>query len=156
MFWHIVISFPFLIITPWNHEWWKESLLCLMIYCRYITNILSVHLLQFSHMCLYQDLQCYEMIFSGLLYRHTSHYLLYMSVMPWPFCCILYMPSFSVSTVHVCRCSVWSPDSLFQLHFFRAANLRMFFKTTFIFLALVQFSFSKVCRISKYLRIEIL
>ena len=33
--------------TPWNHEWWNQSLLCLMIFCRYITNILSVHLLQF-------------------------------------------------------------------------------------------------------------
>ena len=43
----IVISFPFLIRTPWNHECWNQSLLCLMIFCRYITNILSVHLLQF-------------------------------------------------------------------------------------------------------------
>ena len=41
MFWHIVISFPFLILTPWNHEWWNQSLFCLMIFCRYITNILS-------------------------------------------------------------------------------------------------------------------
>ena len=47
MFWHIVISIPFLILTPWNHEWWNQSLFCLMIFCRYITNILSVHLLQF-------------------------------------------------------------------------------------------------------------
>ena len=36
MFWHIVISFPFLIWTPWNHEWGNQSLFCLMIFCRYI------------------------------------------------------------------------------------------------------------------------
>ena len=46
MFWHIVISFSFLILTPWNPEWWNQSLFCLMIFSRYITNILFVHLLQ--------------------------------------------------------------------------------------------------------------
>ena len=43
MFWHTVISFLFLVLIPWNHEWWNQSLSCLMIFvrtsrifCRYI------------------------------------------------------------------------------------------------------------------------
>ena len=28
MFWHTVISFLFLVLIPWNHEWWKQSLSC--------------------------------------------------------------------------------------------------------------------------------
>ena len=60
------------------------------------------------------------------------------------------------ATVTRALISVRSPDSLFQLHFFCEASLKMYFKaTSLIFLVLMKFSFAKVRQILQYLTIKV-
>ena len=60
------------------------------------------------------------------------------------------------ATVTRALISVWSPDSLFQLPFFCAASLKMYFKTTtLIVLVLMKFSFSQVRQLCQYLTIKV-